>query len=113
MFIKYMKEVIATANVAIEEKTLLLDRFKDIVYSHSEESLKRNIQAFKNNCFDIEVTPGRNKNAAPLVDYYEANWESCESKWVLLYRSKLVTLNDRTNNRVERMFRCVDLRPFA
>ena len=103
--IKYMKEVIATACIPVEEREFIFERFRAVVYSHSEEHFLANNQAFKNSLHEVSFKPKGNKEYSSGLDYYTRNWELCAEMWVLYHRRDLITLNDRTNNRIERMFR--------
>ena len=103
--IKYMKGIIASAVIPVEEKHTILSAFKAVVYARSEDDYDRKNRAFKNEVYGVMVNPPGNQQPVTLCGYYERRWESCAPKWVAYHRSRLVTLQDNTNNRIERLFR--------
>ena len=100
--IKFMKTLIASAPVLVSTKMKLVDQFKTVLYSNTEEIFKVQDRKFLRICGRITVTTG--KKQSPLADYYIRNWQACKEMWVKCYRKNLPLLGDNTSNRVERYF---------
>ena len=76
----------------------MMESFKKVIYSNSEEDFKLNNCGYKN-LIDGMVLELPNSDPEPLKDYHIRNWESCSQMWVKYFRNSLETLGDATNNR--------------
>ena len=103
----YMKKITTSAPVSKPEREFIFERFRGLVYSLNEEQFELNLRAFKNSIEGVTVLPPNNKNEVLLSDYFTRNWMSCKDMWALYLRTASVTLGDRTNNRIERVFRSI------
>ena len=112
--LKWWKTLLKTAKtsdqfMSLEEKNDLMKAFTKLLYvssddiSKTEEEFKRAIDGVI-----VRVGYGDKSYYANLSEYYEKNWKSCATLWMLLYRRHLVGIEEEhTNNRIERFWRSV------
>ena len=100
--IKFLRTLFASAPVLKEKKEELLDQFRAVLYSNTEEVFNEEDKKFVKACENVTVKTG--KNYDDLAEYYTRNWRSCKEMWVKCYRKSLPCLGDNTSNRVERFF---------
>ena len=67
--IKAFKNRLAKENLSVEEKNLILDAFKQVLYSKNEDIFVENQTKMKNLC------------SQDLAAYYSDNWEDCSEMW--------------------------------
>ena len=101
--INFLRDIVPIGGVVRKEKKAELSAiFKQMVWARSEEQYQKNVDLFILESKDVEVFPPGNKEPVLFVDYFARNWGNITSMWVTYHRRPLVTLNDNTNNRVER-----------
>ena len=100
--IKFIRTLLASAPELKEKKEELLDQFRAVLYSNTEEVFNEEDKKFVKACGDVTVKTGKNQDV--LAEYYIRNWRSCKEMWVKCYRKNLPCLGDNTSNRVERFF---------
>ena len=100
--LKFQKLLFSTAKVDVEVKQEIMDAFKSMVYSRTEESFLANLQSFYTRIVGIDVRS--NKIYVSLRRYFDKNWLPDKGMWAMYKRKELPVLGDNTNNRVERAF---------
>ena len=112
--LKWWKTLLKTAKtsdqfMSLEEKDDLMKAFTKLLYA-SRDNFSKTEQEFKLSIDGVIVRVGYGDQSyyANLSEYYEKNWKSCETLWMLLYRRHLVGIEEEhTNNRIERFWRSV------
>ena len=111
--LKWWKGLVKTARtdnecVGFEEKKVIMDQFRAVLYASSESSCEEEKGKFLKVIHGVEVRVGNGDQAyyVDLVDYFWKNWGECESMWILYHRKLCVGLEEEfTNNRIERFWR--------
>ena len=97
-----MRVLFSTIPDTIETKEAVMDQFKKLVYSNSEEVFTEQNQKFEELVDNLKVRTG--EKYVSLKDYYVKNWFSCKLMWVKCYQKGLPLLGDNTTNRIENKF---------
>ena len=101
--LKFMRTLFSTIPDIVEIKEEVMDQFKKLVYSHSEEIFGDENKKFLSLLKGLRVRNGSGSYVS-LKEYYLKNWESCKLMWVKCFRKGLPLLGDNTTNRVENKF---------
>ena len=100
--LKFMRTLFSTIPDTVEVKEEVMDQFKKVLYSHTEEIFLVENEKLLQLIEKLEVrTDGK---YVSLKGYYTKNWMSCKLMWVRCYRKKLPLLGDNTTNRIENKF---------
>jgi hypothetical protein len=89
---KAMKTYIAKEKLTAEDKHELLQSFKKVLYSKTEEDFHCNQATFLELC------------SPTMQNYYTTNWGSDPFSWCFAFRDHLRTFGNKTTNRIERFF---------
>lgn len=105
--LKWIRNLINTAVVDQDQKSEMMERFRDMLYAHSHEifcsQLKVWLTVIKG--VEIRVGAGVKSHYVSLENYYQKNWGGCTEMWADYLRRKLPGIGEEfTNNRVERTF---------
>ena len=100
--LKYQRLLISTANVDVEIKQEIMDAFKKMLYSQTEENFVDNVDRFQAKIDGIDIRS--NKKYVSFRTYFDSNWLADKDMWAMFRRKELPLLGDNTNNRVERAF---------
>ena len=101
--LKYMRVLFSTIPDIIEVKEVVMDQFKKVLYSHSEDIFVAENLKFEKLVENVQVRTSNGKYVN-LKDYYQRNWLSCKLMWIKCYRKGLPLLGDNTTNRIENKF---------
>ena len=100
--LKFQRTLFSTILAKVEVKEEVMDQFKKVLYSHTEEIFVVENKKFLQLIETLEVrTDGK---YVSLKEYYRKNWMTCKLMWVRCYRKKLPLLGDNTTNRIENKF---------
>lgn len=99
--LKFMRTLFSTIPDVVEVKEAVMDQFKKVVYSHSEEIFEEENKRFEDLVENLQV---RTKDYVNLKEYYQKNWKTCKLMWVKCFRKGLPLLGDNTTNRIENKF---------
>ena len=100
--LKYMRNLFATIPEVVQVKEEVMDQFKKIVYSHTENIFEEQSLKFEELVENLEVRTGQ--NYVSLKAYYLRKWKDCRLMWVKCFRKGLPLLGDNTTNRIENKF---------
>ena len=100
--LKFMRVLFSTIPDTVDVKEAVMDQFKKVVYSNTEDIFDRESQKLEEIIQDLQARSG--KNYVNLKEYYIRNWKSCKLMWVRCYRKRLPLLGDNTTNRIENKF---------
>ena len=104
--LKFQRTLFSTILAKVEVKEEVMDQFKKVLYSHTEEIFVVENKKFLQLIETLEVrTDGK---YVSLKEYYRKNWMTCKLMWVRCYRKKLPLLGDNTTNRIEEKNWCVE-----
>ena len=100
--LKFMRTLFSTIPGVVEVKEEVMDQFKKVLYSQTEEIFAVENEKFMKLVENLEIrTGGKYVN---LKNYYVKNWLSCKLMWVKCFRKNLPLLGDNTTNRIENKF---------
>ena len=100
--LKFMRTLFSTIPGVVELKEEVMDQFKKVLYSRTEEIFAVENEKFMEIVENLEIrTSGK---YVSLKNYYVKNWLSCKLMWVKCFRKNLPLLGDNTTNRIENKF---------
>ena len=88
--LKYLKSYIHKLEVPIDQRKIIMNAVRSILYSKNETEMSDQIQIIK--------SASKSTN---FIDYFEKNWMSCVEMWVIKYRNNTMTFGYNTNNHIE------------
>ena len=89
----------------LDEKQKVIDTFKAVMYSKTQESLDYNTAQLEEAYSGIFLKTSQGDYTS-LISYYHKNWGTCAQMWQYLARQKLPNIEEEfTNNRLERLWR--------
>lgn len=105
--LKWIKGLINTALADMDQKSIIMDSFRRLLYAHNSEAFEAELKYWYEVIAGVEIRvgSGEKKHYTSLKGYYDKNWGSCKEMWTFFLRKNLPGLGEEfTNNRIERAF---------